>query len=234
MKRGRFSVILKILIKKVNKSCDFSGVILFTWNLFDFLMPYFSSPSNGYFLYLSNNFLDTVNKYIVVTASNCISEAGPESIVINRFYRYHSFETGEQATKQWVMLNMKNSVFGLERYCIHTSDNDPNAYHHLKSWRLYGSNDNKNWDMLDEKNNSQALNVRFTLRNFEIPFNKGKFYKHFLLYQHNVGFTGRYGFSIRYIDFFGTLDNLVNTPNHQCQLRLFLFSKFYLLFIIEK
>ena len=184
-------------------------------------MKYYpSSETNGYFYEIAkNNDKDSINQFVKITPSNRSSDpqtGDPYSIIYNINNEFSSFSTAKQDSKQWILFELKNYVFALDSYLIISSDTDINTVHHLKNWRIYGSGNAKRWYLLDENNNSTELNDRLATVKFPCKYHQNMFFKYFLIYQHEVGFTGEYGFSIRRFDLFGGLIQQKDF-NHLCQ-----------------
>ena len=184
-------------------------------------MKYYpSSSQNGYFYEIATTYeKDLIKDHVTIIPSSKRTdpEYGDEySIIHNINDLDHSFHTDSVTEKQWILFNLKDGFFALNSYTLIASKNTENSSLHLKNWRIYGSGNQKQWYLLDEHNNSVDLNGPLKENNFTCQFHQNMFFKYFLLYQHDVGFTKQYGFGLRRIDFFGGLIQRIDF-NHLCE-----------------
>ena len=84
------------------------------------------------------------------------------------FISGNSYATTRQYLPEYyVGLYLKKHVFGLSSFTIRTSVNPINSTHHPLTWKIIGSIDGKNWNILDSHINDSVLNVQYATIHFE-------------------------------------------------------------------
>ena len=171
-------------------------------------MIYFphNDVNQGYFYYLATNYSSSLRNFVTATPSSTYLDRDIYTIFTNLYDNTHSFLTPiNHTTNQWILIELKDGYFSLESYLIVSPDHDKNDYVHLKNWKLFVSANQQKWNLLDSEEGVTSLNDNKAMSNFTCKFNCENYYKYFLLYQSDVGFTGTYGFGVRRIDFFGSI-----------------------------
>ena len=78
---------------------------------------------------------------------------------------------------------------------------------YLKNWVIEVSNDGKNWEIIDDRNNDSQLNKPDAVANFEINQNDG-FYRFIQLRQTGKNWGNSLCIMIRSLEFFGKIKML--------------------------
>ena len=166
----------------------------------------------------------SIDDIITVSASSVLFER-PEC-TLNSSLCPHSFSTNiVDSEPQWLMVEFCKAIIYLNSYSLLSSFNDPGSYFHLKGWDLKASIDGEKWDIIDSHSNSEELNSLGANKNFNCSEGLYRFFK---VQQTEKGFTGKYGFSIRQIEFFGTVIETEYVPKphmHSC-VRKYKYSNF--------
>ena len=109
------------------------------------------------------------------------------------------------ASEGWIEFDFKKRKVKLTSYTLRTSGNGPYCEYHPKSWRIVGSNDRKDWEIINQQVNNSSLNDRHRQHRFECS-NNNKCYR-FIRYiqddswkpqrEHNIFLTC--------VEFFGSI-----------------------------
>ena len=79
---------------------------------------------------------------------------------------------------------------------------------HPKSWRIEGSNDKTNWDLIDKKENDSYLNGKYNQHRFICQNKNNNYYQYIRYVQDDSWYTNRdYKYKIRLscFEFFGSI-----------------------------
>lgn len=113
--------------------------------------------------------------------------------------------SGLKESEGWIEIDFGKRKINLTSYTLRTSNDNTNGCYHLRTWRILGSNDEKEWTLLDKKTNNSCLNGRFKQHRFECSTNKD--YYQFIRYiQDGSWYNNReYCIYLTCIEFFGSL-----------------------------
>ena len=109
------------------------------------------------------------------------------------------FQTNDPSSS-WICFEFKNhqiipsSYIIRSYYCVKSW--------HLKTWVFEGSNDNKNWTILDEQNNNDSLNGANRVKSFIIS-NKKQSFKYLRIRQTGKNWYENNGLLMNSIEFYG-------------------------------
>lgn len=170
--------------------------------------PNVNQQFDGIINYLVKQTNGNIDKEINFTASSIgssdINSFGPQCVSIfnDRNKIFHS--NGNQ--NEWICFNFKNHQVIPTHYTLRSVDSrgDVNGYH-LKSWVVEGSNDNSNWDNLDEQKDCNFLNGKGKIHTFKIEKETMKEYKYIRIKMTGNNWTGSNFFIIDSIEIYGTL-----------------------------
>lgn len=162
---------------------------------------------NGTIAYLSR-----VNTDVFKNISTKSSTNSQTSICVLKPENCPNSFTTEVGFPQWLQIEFKKSLIYIKSYSLLSSLTSSNSMYHIKGWKLRASIDGKKWDDIHEESNFTGLNGNLASSNFEVA--KKGVYRFFRLLQTQKGFTDVYGFSVRKIDFFGTLYETDYVPKY--------------------
>lgn len=174
----------KIIEKKYSKSQEFNGIM-------NFLNT--ETKENGTFEITTNSLYNNSNSY----HPNNLIAYNRKDIV------YFSSSNIENAT---ICFDFKDKKIQLESYSIE-SCRCPMSKFYLKNWVIEVSNDGKNWEIIDDRNNDSQLNKPDAVANFEINQNDG-FYRFIQLRQTGKNWGNSLCIMIRSLEFFGKIKML--------------------------
>lgn len=89
--------------------------------------------------------------------------------------------TKEQKKKKdecWILFDFKSMKVIIDSYYIRSNCSEPNKFHHPKTWALQGSDDNNNWEIIDERKNDESLNGEHKEKLFICNKNNNKAYRY--------------------------------------------------------
>lgn len=112
------------------------------------------------FLLLKSNM--NIDENIAITSLSVDHDHYPSNVTLfedNQKYFYSL-----NINNQWLCFDFKKHKIIPKYYQIKSQNSSCN----LKSWIIEGSNDNSNWETLDEKNNRNELKKNYQIRAFEI------------------------------------------------------------------
>ena len=114
----------------------------------------------------------SIEDIIAATSSPLTADRKPTN-ALNYSDKDSKFETQPSGVNYFCLTFIKNSI-AIKAYRIRSSS-DGKGYSHLKSWSLYGSNDNTEWTLLDRRKNVNFLNGPYLTHIFKIRHSKGSF-----------------------------------------------------------
>ena len=122
--------------------------------------------------------------------------------VYSNLYDYSIPRSEKDAFIEFDFVNRKINV---KSYTIRTSYFCPN-YYHPKTWKLVGSNDKQNWELIDMKENNEELNGTNNYSHFECS-HTGQYYRYIKYLQiDNWNLDSlKYNVIIAAIEFFGSI-----------------------------
>ncbi|KAK8838437.1 hypothetical protein M9Y10_033064 [Tritrichomonas musculus] len=105
----------------------------------------------------------------------------------------------------WVEVDFRDRKVNLTSYTIRSCANSKDRYNKPKSWRIAGSNDRSNWDVLDHQVDCSLVNGEYMQHKFDCT-NNHKFYR-YIRYKQEDSWSSRYPFNIRLtcLELFGSI-----------------------------
>lgn len=121
----------------------------------------------------SNNIENEIN----ITASSCAdTNSYPPKNVLNYDDKTKLFHSSCIADS-WLCIDFKERRVMPSHYTIRSEHRYGTNNYHLKNWVIEGSNDNKSWEVLDERKNCSYLNGQSYVHTFEIQQHKSENYE---------------------------------------------------------
>lgn len=162
-----------------------------------------NSIFKGIINYLKENSKDGLEKEINITSSSVFSKSyDPRNVLIynDKSKRFLS----DDIENSWICIDFKKHRIIPTNYSIKSFELNQNSAH-PKSWVIEASNDNQNWDLIDEKNNCPALNGRNFIHTFKIKNQVHNKYRYIRLRQTKPNCAESNYLMISCIEFYGTL-----------------------------
>lgn len=181
-----------------NKNDNFSNNNLIEFKTQEF--PLSNNPFNGIFAYFWEKCQGNPHLKGSLTVSSSSSCRNNDYDVINPAFNGYWFSANEP--NSWIMFDFQKYSLQLKNYTIKS---DGNGANHLQSWVIEGSNDNKNWTLIDRKS-TKALCENYVIKTFQCNVKNSSSYRFVRLKQ--IGENSNYlnYLMISNIEFFGTLE----------------------------
>lgn len=159
---------------------------------------------NGIINYLKSISKDKIFDKIEIKSSSVLEGKRPPQNVIIYDNKNKDFSTKNEENS-WISFDFKNYTIIPTNYTIQSFPRGSNGYAHPKSWVIEGSNDNKNWEIINEQTNSPALNGESVVHTFTVQkmYQKAYRYLKMRITGPNWGDLATLCFSA--IEFYGTL-----------------------------
>lgn len=126
---------------------------------------------------------------------------------INNFYYNYSSQDPKSENDAWIQFDFGKRRINLSSYtiraCCHDTANECKA----KSWRIVGSNDGQNWDILDHQVDRSELKDKYSEHIFNCEKND-KYYRYIRYIQEETWYTNdncKYYIHFSCIELFGTI-----------------------------
>lgn len=107
-----------------------------------------------------------------------------------------------------VLFDFKDKKIQLNAYSIKSKDSSQNNYH-LKYWVIEASNDQNQWDKIDERSNNSNLNGSSIVDTFNIKKNEN-YYRFIRLRETSSNWNGGYNTYFCCLEFYGKLKEVIN------------------------
>lgn len=130
---------------------------------------------------------------------------GYDSKTINQYYYNSSNKNPESESDSWIEFDFGKRKINMTSYTIRTDNDGPNSYYSPKSWRIVGSNDNQNWNVINRQANRSELNGNYKQHRFECA--KSNNYYRYIRYIQEDSWNSlyfRYIFSLTCFEIFGS------------------------------
>lgn len=194
---GMQIVITKNQLKKINKSERYNvhkGIpILYDEN----------AKFKGIINYIRDNSKGGLEKEVGITSSSVFSNSyDPQNALI--FNDKNKRFLSDDIENSWICIDFKKHQIIPTNYSIKSFELNQNSAH-PKSWVIEASNDNKNWDLIDERNNCPFLNGRNFIHTFKIKNQVHNKYRYIRLRQTKPNWAESNYLMISCIEFYGTL-----------------------------
>ena len=143
---------------------------------FDYISP---RPLDGVIAHLTREFGGNVHDegIVEITSSGMYNNA-------THYHPKHAADLEEDSIyystniqDTWICYNFKDRRISPTHYTIRSNSDGGrgvNGWHNLKSWVIEGSNDQKTWDILDQRENNNDLDRRNAIYTFQISPEKCK------------------------------------------------------------
>lgn len=132
---------------------------------------------NGIFNFLGEH--SNLNEEIEITASSV--ERGNLHHLVSSCHHHHEFHTKNLAGS-WICFEFLKRKVIPSNYTLRSNCWGVN-YENLKNWVFEGSNDSKNWDILNSQNNCSYLNGQSFVHNFQVKNINNRSFKYFRIRQ---------------------------------------------------
>ena len=125
---------------------------------------------------------------------------------INEYYRNNGgYNPLPDSSNGWIEFDFLKRKINLTSYTLRTSGNGQNGSYHAKSWRIVGSNDRNNWDVINQQVNNSSLNDSYWQHRFESDKND-KYYRYIRYIQDDSWRAGRsHNINLKCVEFFGSI-----------------------------
>lgn len=162
------------------------------------------SQFSGIIKYLKNKYKDNIENEISITASSIPNPARqPRNVILYEDKSKDFFSTNE--SNPWICFDFKDYSIRPTNYIIRSGSYDENSVH-PKSWIIEGSNDNENWEILDEQVDCSCLNGKNRVHAFTITKKEeNSEYRYVRMHLTGENWCGCYHMAIESIEFYGTL-----------------------------
>lgn len=109
----------------------------------------------------------------------------------------------------WIQFDFGKRNIKLTSYTLRSSQFGQNGEYHPKSWRILGSNDEKEWFLLDKRINDSNLNGKYKQHRFNCIQNDNNYYQFIRYIQDDGWYPNReYCMLFTCIEFFGSIINI--------------------------
>lgn len=146
---------------------------------------------------------DKIGEKVEIKASSFESGRHPSNVVIFEETE-EDFATNDDALNHWISFEFKENSVAPTAYKIMSFDSDKNMAH-LKSWVIEGSNDNKNWEIIDSQNDCDYLNGSCLTHLFNISDNNSKEFRIIRLRQTGKNWFNNYYLTLNSFELYGKL-----------------------------
>ena len=132
---------------------------------------------SGILNYLNKTSSNNIENEINITSSSCCdTNSYPPKNVLNYEDKTKFFHSSN-AENNWLCIDFKERQVIPSHYTIRSEHRYGTNYYHLKNWVIEGSNDNKSWEVLDERKDCTILKGQSYVHTFEIQQHKSDKYK---------------------------------------------------------
>ena len=110
----------------------------------------------------------------------------------------------QNISNSYIIFDFKDKSIILTDYKIQTSPFDSN-WHHPRSWKIQGSNDNNNWEEIDKQENCKETNENNVYQEFSIKQENIKQFKFIKMIMDGVDWGNQNWMTFSSIEFYGCL-----------------------------
>lgn len=158
---------------------------------------------SGIISHLRDKFKDNIDSQIVITASSVPNPSRqPRNVILYEDKTKDFFSTNE--SNPWLCFDFHDYSIRPTNYIIRSGSYDENSVH-PKSWVIEGSNDNENWDILDDQTDCPFLNGKNRVHGFAITKDDCEDYRYIRMRLTGENWCGCFHMAIESIEFYGTL-----------------------------
>lgn len=127
---------------------------------------------------------------------------------IDNVFQNHS-NSRLNESEGWIQFDFGKRSIKLTSYTLRSSQFGQNGEYHPKSWRILGSNDEKEWFLLDKRINDSNLNGKYKQHRFNCIQNDNNYYQFIRYIQDDGWYPNReYCMLLTCIEFFGSIINI--------------------------
>jgi hypothetical protein len=155
-----------------------------------------SDQFNGIVMYLAD-----IEKFDVTVSASSSSSYGFPANVISRQCDIFFWESNDRPN-QYLVFDFGRFPVNLAAYVIRSADNVSDL-RHPKSWLVLGSDDEENWESVDQKDNVPYLTNRSVSVAFQVAEPSEHFYRYLKIIMTDANFRGDWIFRFSQIEFFG-------------------------------
>lgn len=140
------------------------------------------------------------NEIINITSSSVLNDNHPQNVA--KFDNNRLVFSTINEKNAWIKLDFISRKVCPSYYSIKTWNSNKNE-HHLKNWVIEGSNNDKNWKVLDSRNNNISLNNNHAENTFKIQSSIIEYYRYLRLRQTGHNCKNKDFLIINNLEFFG-------------------------------
>ena len=133
----------------------------------------------------SRGILSSIPNQFELTAGGETPSDGPVRNILDydkstRFYNYMQNNARKEENKGdcYIKFDFVSAKVIIESYFIRSNYSNPDLYHHPKTFKLLGSNDDINYDVIDKRENEESLNGPYKENRFICNQNNQKAYRY--------------------------------------------------------
>ena len=143
------------------------------------------------------------SKAVVCTSSSVDGTSNLKGIVA----RFPTHFATKSAAKSWIGVELSNLTLQPSFYTLRNTDNTEARNLSLRSWKLEGSKDGKQWTQLDERNHDNTLNQKSQTVTLAVPQSTAasQYYSHFRLTQTAANSGGGQQLCVGGVEMYGRL-----------------------------
>lgn len=168
----------------------------------------------------SNNRFDGIIHYLTTKYDGNVHDRGIVDITSTQLNSYmqipkyaadldniKSYFCSANIRDSWLCYDFKNRVVKPTHYSIRSTHEYAKGYHHLKNWCIEGSNDNKEWKILDVRNEENSLDDRSASNTFKIQsaLEENEYYRYLRIRETGVNSYGQYNLIFAALEYFGSM-----------------------------
>ena len=127
---------------------------------------------------------------------------------INEYYKNNNGDASDpvpDSSNGWIEIDFLKRKINITSYTLRSSQNGTNSCYHAKSWRIVGSNDRENWEVVDQQVNNSSLNGKYKQCRFECS-RSDKYYRYIRYIQDDSWYLQReHNIYLTCVEFFGSI-----------------------------
>ena len=125
---------------------------------------------------------------------------------INEYYQNNNgSDPLPDSSNGWIEFDFLKRNINITSYTLRTSQCGTNGCYHAKSWRILGSNDRENWEIIDQRVNNPSLNGEYKQCRFECS-RSDKYYRYIRYIQDDSWSSQReHNIYLTCVEFFGSI-----------------------------
>lgn len=165
---------------------------------------------NGIFSYLEREFNDDLFQSGVLKTASIPTSSTHGSVTdllkydsshINDYFENQTVGEAQEANA-WFEFDFCDRKVNITSYTIRSSNR---SYVFLKTWKIVGSNDRKNWDTIYYKTDDSSLTGKRVQHRFDCNSNNQQYYRYIRFIQESSWNTYTYNISLTCFELFGSI-----------------------------